>query len=318
KLLKELENHKEKDFFLFIHTWMVHAPYTHSYFLKEGKIEKGKRNIIDNFRKLDKEARKELLGKLTKKLSNDFARYLKKNKLFNVDDCVALYDSTIHYVDGYIGEIIHKSKQLGIYDDLMIIVVSDHGEHFGEHYPRHFYDFHGFDYYEEFIKVPIIIKYPHQAKRKILNHPVSLIDVVPTVLDYYKVKVPGFVQGESLLKPYSKRKRKYIISEAISGPRVEIKMMRFGNLKYIITMKKAHKPGRVNWEAISRRRLYDIKNDPLEETNLTWKPEFKETYLNLEKTFKRILENSTNPFGPAKEIKVDKEFIEHMKSLGYL
>ena len=37
-LLKELENHKEKDFFLFIHTWKVHAPYFSDYYLEKGRL----------------------------------------------------------------------------------------------------------------------------------------------------------------------------------------------------------------------------------------------------------------------------------------
>lgn len=319
KLLAEIDNHKEKDFFLFVHTWMVHAPYTHSHFLDKDKVDKEKRNHIDNFRNIYRENRKKRkrAGKKVGFLDTAFAKFLKKNNLYNADDCIDLYDGGVRYVDRYIGRLIKKAKRLGIYDDLMIVVVSDHGEHFGEHY-RKFYDCHGFDYFEEFIKVPIIIKYPGQAKRKVLKHPVSLIDVAPTILDYYKIKVPSFVQGESLDKPYSKRKSKYIVSEAISGPKIETKMIRLGHLKYMISMKKPVKPGRVNWEQVTKRRLFDIKKDPLEEKNLYWAPEFKTTCLNLEKMLKAIIENSTSPFGPAKETKVDKEFIEHMKSLGYL
>jgi arylsulfatase A-like enzyme len=319
KLLEEIDNQKENDFFLFVHTWMVHAPYTFSHFLNEEKVDKEKRSDIDNFRKLYKEyrGRRKKLGKKVKELSDAFSIFLEKSNLFNTDDCIDMYDSGIRYVDQYIGRLIEKTKQLGIYDDLMIVVVSDHGEHFQEHY-RRFYDCHGYDYYEEFIKVPIIIKYPGQSKRKVLSPPVSLIDVVPTILDYYKINIPSFIQGESLDKPYSKRKTKYIISEAISGPNTETKMIRLGHLKYMISMKKPGKPGRVNWEQISRRRLYDMKSDPSEEKNLYWAPEFKNTCLNLEKMLKAIIENSTSPFGPTKETKVDKEFIEHMKSLGYL
>jgi len=47
----------------------------------------------------------------------------------NVRDCVDMYDGGIRYVDDYIGRLIEKTKQLGIYNDLMLVVVSDHGEH---------------------------------------------------------------------------------------------------------------------------------------------------------------------------------------------
>lgn len=317
ELLKELENNKEKNFFLFIHTWMAHAPYTNSSFLREGKISQEIRGYINKFRKLQKKTKLRLLkGKKFK--TSDFVSFLKINRLFNVHDVVTLYDSGIKFVDQYIGKIIDKSRQLGIYDNLMILIVSDHGEHFEEHIPHMFYDYHGQDYYEEFIKVPLIIKYPRQSKGEILNHPVSLIDVFPTILDYYKIKIPAFVQGDSLLMPRSKKKRKYIISEAVVVPGIEKKMIRIGDFKYIITMKKPNNPGRVNWENIIDRKLFNLKSDPLEKKNLYKKSKFKKICINFEKILKKILKKSISNNRLIKETKLDKETIDHMKSLGYL
>jgi arylsulfatase A-like enzyme len=307
ELLKELENNKEEDFFLFIHTWMVHAPYANSYFLKETRIEKEKREYINNFRKIQK-----------KRLSAVFYNFLKENNLNNVHDCVALYDGGIRYVDQCIGKIINKSKQLGMYDDLLFIVVSDHGEHFGEHSHNFFYNYHGRDYYEEFIKVPLIIKYPYTFKRKIINHPVSLIDVFPTILDYYKIKIPSYVQGESLLKPNSKRKAKYIISEAVSDGNIEKKMIIIGDLKYIITMRNPSKPERVNWDSISERRLFDLKNDPLEQSNLYTDLKFRRVCINFEKMIFKIIKNSSKTNRSIKKTTVNKETIKHLEALGYL
>jgi len=309
KVLKELENNKKENFFLFIHTWMVHAPYANTYFLEKGKIGKKKRRFIGNFRKL---------GNKIEKTSSYFRSFLKKNNLFNVDFCMTLYDSGIHYVDQCIGIIINKSKQLGIYDDLMFIVVSDHGEHFEEHFPNKFYDYHGKDFYEEFIKVPLIIKYPHTFKGKMIDHHVSLIDVLPTILNYYKLKIPSFVQGESLLKPYLNKNRKYIVSEAISLPNLERKMIRVGHLKYIITMKEPFKPGRINWNSIIMRRLYDLKEDPLEQNNLYKDLKFRRICIDFEKTLLKIINNSAKTNRSGKETKLDDETLGQMEALGYL
>ncbi|UCH97575.1 MAG: sulfatase [Candidatus Aminicenantes bacterium] len=317
-LLDTLGNHKEENFFFFIHTWMAHAPYSHSYFLEEGKIDNEKRNYIDNFRRLSKKKRREILGKNARGSGRDFVDLLRKTRLFNAKDCVTLYDSGIHYVDRYIGKLISKCKQLGIYNDLMVIVVSDHGEHFEEHVKHMFYDYHGHDYYEEFIKVPIIIKYPRRFRHKIPDHPVSLIDVVPTVLDYYQIKMPSFIQGESLLNSDPKRNNKYIVSEAITGPGIEKKMIRLGHLKYIVTMKRPDKPGRVNWDNVIDRRLFDLETDPLEKKNLFKQSKFKNTCIHLEKILKKILEKSSGRYELTKEADIDKETLEHMKALGYL
>lgn len=308
-LLQELENHKEKDFFFFIHTWMVHAPYANCYYLKEGKIDPEMRYYIDNFRVLEKQA---------KYITRDFHAFLVKNKLANVENCVDLYDGGIRYVDRYIGKLMEKCKQLGIYDDVMLVVVSDHGEHFDEHYPGRFYDHHGRDYYEEFIKIPLILKYPGKSRTGIKSNPVSLIDVMPTVLDYYGMDIPPFVQGHSLLEPRNKKDREYLVSEAVSENKFERKMIRSGALKYIVTMQGPFKTGRVNWDNISERRLFDLKNDPLEKKNLFKDLKFRQTCINLEKMLRKIIDHSISTNLKTEEAEVGKETLDHLKALGYL
>lgn len=317
-LLKEFENQKDQDFFFFVHTWMVHAPYARSRFLKEGKISQEKRNQIDQFRTMTKEERLKVIKmKKSKGTANDFPFFLSKNKLLNMKDCKALYDSGIYYVDQLIDRMIKRFKKLDIYDDVLIIITSDHGEHFDDHFKNCFYNFHGQDFYEEFVKVPLIIKYPDRSKGKIVQEQVSLIDVVPTVLNYYKMKIPDFVQGESLMIPPARRKNRYIISEAVAMKKIERKMIRVGNLKYIITMVKPEKPGRINWDRVIKPRLYNLEEDPLEKKNLFEDEKYKNTCLNFEKAIKKILKNSVK-YGPSKTTKLDEETINHLKQLGYI
>jgi arylsulfatase A-like enzyme len=311
-LLKALENNKKKDFLLFIHTWMVHAPYCNSFYLEKGKVNKKKRQYINNFRKTA--ARQEKAHNI----KHRFGGFLKKNNLFNVNDCKALYDGGIRYVDQYIGSLINKCKQLGIYRDLLFVVVSDHGEHFAEHYRNEFYGCHGKDFYEEFIKVPLIIKYPEKTiDPGTWHYPVSLVDVLPTILDLYHIKIPGFVQGESLLKPHSKRS-KTIISEAVSMPRVERKMIRRGNLKYIITMKNPSNPGRFDWDSIIQRKLFDLKTDPLEKNNLYKDLEYRQASIEFEKELFKIITDSVKLNRSQKETEISEETIKNLEALGYL
>jgi hypothetical protein len=310
-VLQEIENYKEKDFFLFIHTWMVHAPYSNCSFLEKRKVTVQNSNYINNFRKL---------SPAKDRLTADFQEFLQRNHLFNRDDCVTLYDSSIHHVDRYIGKIIEKTKQLGIYNELMFIVVSDHGEHFEEHYPNNFYSFHGKDFFEEFIKVPIIIKYPFKYKPGTFTHPVSLVDVFPTILDFYEFGIPAFVQGDSLLIPYPERNRKYIICEAISEGGYETKLIRIGDLKYMVTMILEGPPNqqRANWKAITQRRLFDLKNDPLEQRDLYPDLKYRRICIQLEKKLVQIIKNSAQSDFQVRETAISKETINQLKALGYL
>jgi choline-sulfatase len=318
KLLKEFENQTNRDFFFFVHTWMVHAPYAQSRFLRKGKISEEKRKQIDGFRRMTRKERLQLIKKKKSKgAAKDFAAFLSRNKLFNMKDCKSLYDSGIYYVDQFVDRLIGKLKELDMYDDVLIIITSDHGEHFDDHFKNSFYSFHGQDFHEEFIKVPLIIKYPNQSKGQIMQQPVSLIDVVPTVLNNYQMKIPDFVQGESLMIQPAARKNRHIISEAVVMKKIEKKMIRVGNLKYILTMVKPNKPGRVNWDRVIQQRLYNLEEDPLEKKNLFEDEKFKNTCLNFEKALKRILKASAK-YGPSKETKLDEETINQLKQLGYI
>jgi len=308
-VLQEIERHKGTDFLFFIHTWMVHSPYSNSHFLKKKAIDRKKRYYIDHFRVLKNKSNNGVA---------EFKNFLVENKLFNREDCVALYDSGIRYVDRYIGKIIEKTKQLGIYKDLMFIVVSDHGEHFSEHFPDIFYSFHGKDFYEEFIKVPLIIKYPGNKMTGAREDPVSLMDVVPTILDYYHMDIPAFVQGESLLNNPSKSSKKYLVAEAISESAMEMKMIRLGNLKYIITMREPSGTTRTNWLAVDQRRLFDLKNDPGETRNLFEDLKYRNLCKTLEKTLQKIIQDSGNGRWVADRAEVSAETLEQMKALGYL
>ncbi|MDQ1350630.1 MAG: Sulfatase-like hydrolase/transferase [Acidobacteriota bacterium] len=310
-LLKEIEDNKEKDFFFFLHTWKVHAPYTSTYFLEKGKLSEEKLYYLQHPRKL---AQADV--KLTK--NKKILQFLKENNLYNAKDCMTLYDGGIHNVDGSIGKLIEKCKQLGIYDDVMIIIVSDHGEHFAEHFPNSFYNEHGYDYYEEFIKVPLIIKYPAgTVKPGPVDHPVTLVDVFPTLLDFYKIQAPAYIQGNSLLAPTASR-QKYIVSEAVSLARQERKLIRVGDLKYIITMENPSMGDRVNWEAVSDRKLFDLKNDPLERKNLYADLKFRGLCINFEKMLIKTIKDSTGANRSFKETAVDQETLNQMKALGYL
>jgi arylsulfatase A-like enzyme len=308
-LLEELEKNKDRDFFFFIHTWRVHAPYTSDYFLEKGRLSPEEQAFLQRPGKA--------MGKRTRRAAN-YRKFLKETNLFNAGDCLTLYDGGIYEVDQNIGAVIEKCRQLGIYDNVMIIIVSDHGEHFAEHYPKLFYNYHGKDFFEEFIRVPLIIKYPAGTmKPGAVDFPVSLVDVVPTILDFYKVPVPGFVQGESLCLPQEKRK-KNLVSEATSDRMVEKKMIRVGDLKYIVTMKAPLKNDRTNWDVVTERRLFDLKNDPGEKSNLYNELKHKGVCVNFEKMLREIIKTSAGTNLTTKETTVDQETLNQMKALGYL
>ena len=95
-------------------------------------------------------------------------------------------------------------------------------------------------------------------------------------------------------------------------------MIRVGDLKYIITMANPSPGDRVNWEAITERKLFDLKKDPLEKTNLYSDLKFRGICINFEKMLIKIIKDSTGTNRTFKVATVDQETLNQMKALGYL
>ncbi len=108
---------------------------------------------------------------------------------------VAAYDGEIRLVDLYIQRVFDALQSNGLFDDAIIIITSDHGEHMAEHSPA--FD-HGYSLYNALLNVPLMIKLPRQTGSEIIEKPVRTIDILPTVFDYIGIETAP-VDGLSLL-----------------------------------------------------------------------------------------------------------------------
>jgi arylsulfatase A-like enzyme len=106
------------------------------------------------------------------------------------------YDGEIRHNDRSLELLVGKLKQLGVLDNTLIIVLSDHGEEFWDHG----WTAHGQSVYQELTHVLLMMWNPSllPMPRKI-DEPVQLIDVMPTVLDLLGLKTPPIVEGQSLM-----------------------------------------------------------------------------------------------------------------------
>jgi arylsulfatase A-like enzyme len=98
-----------------------------------------------------------------------------------VRSMVDSYDSEIAFTDQQIGELLDALERRGLYDDALIIFLSDHGELFVER-PERFLG-HGMHVYEALVHVPLVIKLPGRERIGRVEIPVSTVDVLPTILD---------------------------------------------------------------------------------------------------------------------------------------
>ena len=105
-----------------------------------------------------------------------------------------LYQGEIAYMDEWIGELLEHLEEAGRADDTIVAVVADHGEALGEHGERT----HAELIYNSTMRVPLILRGAHIDAGRRISEPVSVVDLLPTLLDLVSLEIPREVQGTSL------------------------------------------------------------------------------------------------------------------------
>lgn len=108
----------------------------------------------------------------------------------------AQYDGAVAYMDACIQNILQAVNALGIQEETLIVVTSDHGETLYEH--DCYFDHHGL--YDCTLVVPLIIKYPGVVPAgKRVSDVTVISDIMPTVLELLDIKEQLEPDGQSLV-----------------------------------------------------------------------------------------------------------------------
>lgn len=313
KAIDVLKQSRMSNLFMFLHTYQVHAPYTPPIeYLKQLNSNPAYTRIdLVNFSEPQK----------------TFEPLSEPQRLATVE----LYRAEALAFDDFFGAFIRKLKRMKIYESSMIILMSDHGEEFFEHGGWG----HSHSLYSELIRVPAIIKFPKsQFKGKRVSAPTGIVDLMPTILDYYKI--PYFdssqkkLDGRSLMPIIKDGKTltdRVVISSISIGryfealpPRIALMFDRY---KLIYNEPYSEKdlgffngfaapPQLPEWE------LYDLEADPGETRNITAQlPDIRKKMTPLILKIRKVIARKASAMGKKKQ-ELDKEVREKLESLGYL
>lgn len=180
-----------------------------------------------------------------------------------------LYDGEIAFTDKHIGRLLDAITAAPWGGRTALIVSSDHGEAFGEHKMVR----HGFELWEELVRVPLLVHVPGVPPSRVTARR-SLVDLVPTLLELMKVPLPAgdaddFLSGESLLPdlfvpPGKEAPARDVIIDMPAGPYNDARRAFIhGDLKLTISNG-------------TRNELYDLAGDPEEQKNLWNLPETRD------------------------------------------
>jgi arylsulfatase A-like enzyme len=201
----------------------------------------------------------------------------------------ALYDGEVRVFDDLVGRWTAKLEQLGILDETLIIITADHGEELMErgHVGHCSCNLNG-TLYDESIRVPLIMRFPQQIPAgRVVAEQISQIDIMPTIFDMLGIKIPDWMEGQSVLpimggctmparhspgevglRPHGFRAEAYSETmpagwQALTKDDRQIFAVRTGEWKLIKYIGCAGQNQRLE--------LFDLKNDPGEHCNLAWK-----------------------------------------------
>ena len=173
---------------------------------------------------------------------------------FGTTEEIDLYDGEIRFVDLHVGRLLARVRELWG-DDVVVAIVADHGEEFGEHGHKR----HGYSLYQEAVHIPFILQAPGFQPRRVPDL-VSNIDFMPTILELSGVEPRGRMEGRSLVP--------FLRGESLP-PRGALSEVRWHDDQDMRCWReedwKLHEDRSHGKE---RDELYDLAADPKERANL--------------------------------------------------
>ncbi|MFO8020040.1 MAG: sulfatase [Promethearchaeia archaeon] len=247
KYLNQVDN--RDSLFSWIHFMDVHSPYNPP---SENVLKFRDQNFSPQEREIYFE-----------EICENFKKYkITRDILKNLQ---VLYDAQINFVDDHLAKLLYFIEKK-YKDQSLIIITADHGESFYEHKTLG----HQGSVYEELLHVPLFILEPGKdLKPKVIKDKVQLLDIAPTILNFFGISPPDDFQGRDLRtlmkEKDNKTQERLIISECYQKAGY---MRRNREEGYILLGIKKGKWKYIFDEEREKEYLFNLQKDPEEQNNL--------------------------------------------------
>ena len=216
---------------------------------------------------------------------------------------IDLYDAEIAFNDEQFGKLLDHLRQLDLYDNSLILLLSDHGEEFLDHGNWE----HGKTLFAEQLDVPLILKLPGGAQAgDRISGAASHADVLPTILELLGMPSPADLDGTSLLAG-SHRPRRTVFSH-LALARRDVRAVTSRGFKLILDRSSSPHGDPV--------QLYDLADDRGETRQLAAQHPFEKAYL-YQLLRRRELELAGDS-AAGENIEIPEDLRRQLEALGYL
>jgi arylsulfatase A-like enzyme len=276
----------ERPLFLFLHTYMVHAPYRFDSRFLEDSRDRG-RSRFEGQEITSETINAYLDGELD--LSDADKRYIN-----------ALYDAGVARMDDVAGGFLEELEAALGGQAALVFLTSDHGEEFWEHNRMG----HGHSLHNELLRVPLLVRFPEPRVERVSSAPVSLLDIVPTVLDYAGLQAPRTLPGRSLRNPIPEPRLRVAENDT------EHRALQLGAWKLI---RGAQALARWKPDPVA---LFHLADDAAELDNLAASQ--PDRVRELDQSWEQYLERYPVTLDEPKPAEVDPEGVKSLRNLGYV
>ena len=217
------------------------------------------------------------------------------------------YRGEIAFMDEAIGRMLRELDRRQLLQNTLVVATGDHGEGFGEHGESG----HGVFCYEETLRVPLIFHQPRLFRSsRVVAQPVGLVDVLPTLLELYRLPLPAGIQGRSLAPLLTGgeeggKPAPPLYFESLYG----MEEMGWAPLSGLLS-------GHFKYISLPRPELYDLASDPLEKDNLYLKKNVQAKQLARE--LDSYLEQTVTAGKTALRSQQTRQDQARLRALGYL
>lgn len=298
--LEFVDKHSAGNFFLFLHYFDAHAPYDPPAPFGRMYYEGDERAPGEPLTEFLKSDRNKILAPVANSGMYDWLE-----GVTDPDFPPRQYEAGVSFVDHHVGLVVQGLKERGLYDKSMIIVVSDHGEHLGEH---DLWYTHAMPY-EEALRVPLVIKFPEgRLAGEVRTDRVSILDILPTILAEQGLRIPEGLDGRDLAAGEADTTRSLLVAEHGSNPNRYFKTLVDGRWKLFLSVE----------DSGSTVRLFDLETDPGELTDVA--DAHPDVVRRLSTRLAQACAGTNGLAGvePVASKRVNKTVKTQLKSLGYV
>ena len=192
EVLDWMKGNKQEPFLLFVHLMDAHPPLD--------LPDDGDTRVFDpeysgiwEEESLDLRIKKRTFGRVVHRKGGRAAVMTERD----VAHINARYDAGVQYSDRYVGQLLEALEDQGLEDETIVVLTSDHGLDLLEH--NTLFSYPSQAPYEEISAVPLIVRHPDGPEGMRIPDPVSLVDVLPTLLDLLGLPANSGAEGRSVM-----------------------------------------------------------------------------------------------------------------------